>query len=84
MVEKYVVVETGLEARPAALFVQLASGFNSKINISIGNRIVNAKSIMGVISLGILDEQEVKIAAEGEDQDQAVKELEAFLKGGFI
>lgn len=78
MIERTVKVETSLEARPAALFVQAASKFTSSILVRIENKTVNAKSIMGMISLGILDGQTVTIAADGADEQQAVNELYRF------
>lgn len=79
MIEKTLVVGTSLEARPAAIFVQTASKFSSHIQINIGNKTVNAKSIMGMISLGILDGQTIKIIADGQDEAQAIEELNTFL-----
>lgn len=80
MTEHTIAIETSLEARPAALFVQTASKFSSHIQVRIDNRTVNAKSIMGMISLGILDGQTVTLLADGTDEKQAVLELERFLK----
>ena len=78
MIERIVKVETSLEARPAALFVQSASKFASSILVKIENKTVNAKSIMGMISLGIIDGQTVTLIAEGADEQQAVNELHRF------
>lgn len=78
MLEHTVKVETSLEARPAALFVQSASKFSSHVLVKVDNKTVNAKSIMGMISLGILDGQTVTIAADGEDAQSAIDELSAF------
>lgn len=79
MKEQTLIVESSLEARPAALFVQTASKFKSSIHVMIDDKRVNAKSIMGIISLGILDGQAVTISAEGEDEAEAVDELHKFL-----
>ena len=79
MVEQEISVISSLESRPAALFVQAASKFSSNINVRLDNKTVNAKSIMGIISLGILDGQEVVITADGEDAQQAVSELKKLL-----
>ena len=79
IVEQTVPVIASLESRPAALFVQAASKFSSQIVVKIDGRAVNAKSIMGIISLGILDGQEVTISAEGDDAGEAVSELKKFL-----
>jgi len=79
MVEYTMTVAASLEARPAALFVQTASKFTSHIDVRIDNKTVNAKSIMGMISLGILDGQTVTLIASGADEQQAVDELKNFL-----
>ena len=79
MIEQSISVISSLEARHAALFVQTASKFSSNIKIKIEDKIVNAKSIMGIISLGILDGNIVTIIADGEDESQAIMELERFL-----
>jgi len=79
MIERNIHVLAGLEARPAALFVQTASQFSSSILLRIDNKTINAKSIMGVISLGVLDNQNVTVIAEGPDEKQAVDRLEQFL-----
>ena len=79
MVEQVVSVIESLESRPAALFVQTAGKFASDIKVKIGDKTVNAKSIMGIISLGILDGQDITITAKGDDAQQAVAELKNFL-----
>ncbi len=79
MKENTIVVGSSLEARPAALFVQTASKYDSNIKVKIGNKTVNAKSIMGMISLGVLDGQELTILAEGADEDEALVGLQKFL-----
>ena len=79
MIERNIQVLASLEARPAALFVQTASQFASSIYLRMDNKTINAKSIMGVISLGVLDNQNVTIIAEGQDEEQAVDKLGSFL-----
>lgn len=81
MIEKKMAVRiaSGLEARPVALFVQAASQFQSNIYVTIMNKKVNAKSIMGMMSLGVLEGEEVLISAEGEDEKEAVEKLEKYL-----
>jgi len=79
MIERNIQALASLEARPAALFVQTASQFTSSIYLRMDNKTVNAKSIMGVISLGVLDGQNVTVIAEGQDEEQAVNQLERFL-----
>lgn len=77
MVEKKVVVslETGLHARPAALFVQEANKFASEIFVIKGTKKVNAKSIMGIMSLAVSRGTEIIIQAEGPDAEEAVDVL---------
>lgn len=77
MAERKVVVqlETGLHARPAALFVQEANKFSSEIFVIKGNKKVNAKSIMGIMSLAVSRGTEITIVAEGADAEQAVDRL---------
>lgn len=68
-------LHTGLHARPAAHFVQEANKFVSDIYIIKENKKVNAKSIMGVMSLAVSRNTEIIIQADGADEDQAVKVL---------
>ena len=83
MREKEIVIglETGLEARPVALLVQVASQFESDIYIESGNKKVNAKSIMGMMSLGLNAGEELVVSADGEDEQTAVDNIEKFLSG---
>lgn len=85
MVEKTVKVSnpTGLHARPAALFVQTAGKFTSHVWIAKLDKKVNAKSIMGLMSLAVSSGTEVTIGAEGEDEHLAVKELIDLITSGF-
>ncbi|WP_130807688.1 HPr family phosphocarrier protein [Senegalia massiliensis] len=78
---KVVVVKNkiGLHARPAALFVQTASKFLSKIYVEKKGRKVNAKSIMGIMALGVCQGDEIKLYAQGEDEKRAIEELEDLL-----
>ena len=80
--EKKVIItnKTGLHARPAAQFVQKAGKFDSKIEIVFEEKEVNAKSIMGVMSLGVGKGNEITVRAEGEDADAAVEELVDFIE----
>ena len=80
--EKKVIItnKTGLHARPAAQFVQKAGKFDSKIEIVFEEKEVNAKSIMGVMSLGVGKGNEITVRADGNDADQAVKELVDFIE----
>jgi phosphocarrier protein HPr len=75
-----VIAETGIHARPATLLVQTASKFDSDINLEYKGKKVNLKSIMGVMSLGVGQGAEIKITAEGSDQEEALRSLEETLK----
>lgn len=72
-------LKTGLHARPAALFVQEANKFASEIFVEKNEKKVNAKSIMGIMSLAISAGTEVVISAEGSDSEQAVSALAALV-----
>ena len=71
----------GLEARPVAELVQLASKFDSTLHIEAQSKKVNAKSIMGMMTLNLTTGEQVTVIAEGDDEAQAVSDLENFLKG---
>lgn len=81
MVEKQfkVIDETGIHARPATLIVQKASKYNSDVQIEYKGKKINLKSIMGVMSLGIGFGAEIKIIAEGTDEQEALKGVEETL-----
>lgn len=83
MIQKSIQIklETGLEARPVAMLVQVASQFESTVYINSEDRKVNAKSIMGMMSLGLASGEEVTVVADGNDEDTAVVEIEKFLSG---
>ncbi|MDR2183382.1 MAG: HPr family phosphocarrier protein [Clostridiales bacterium] len=78
MIKKTVTVNSNMEARPAALFVQAASKFQSSVFVKIDNNQINAKSIMGMMSIGILAGQQVTLAADGGDEEAAIAELSKF------
>ncbi|MEH6905315.1 phosphocarrier protein HPr [Neobacillus drentensis] len=82
MVEKTftVTAETGIHARPATLLVQSANKYDADVNLEYNSKIVNLKSIMGVMSLGIPQGSQIKIIASGADADIAVAEIEETLK----
>lgn len=69
----------GLHARPAALFVQIANKFNSRINVKKDTQTVNGKSIMGILMLAAEKGAEIVIIAEGEDAHSAISELERII-----
>ena len=69
----------GLHARPAAMFVQIASKYNSTINIVKDNERVNGKSIMGILTLGAQKDSKLTLEADGEDAEELLSELEELL-----
>ena len=69
------------EARPVAVLVQRASQFDSKVFIHVDEKKINAKSIMGMMSLGLSQGEEITISAEGEDEANAVNNLAEYLVG---
>lgn len=81
MKKKIITVELpdGLEARPAAMLVQVASQYDSRIYLESGSKRVNAKSIMGMMTLGLIAGQSITVEANGADEDQAVSEIEKYL-----
>lgn len=68
------------EARPVAVLVQKASQFESKVLIEAGDKKINAKSIMGMMSLGLKQGAEVVVSADGADETRAVEELTDYLQ----
>lgn len=81
MIKKTMTVKiaSGFEARPVALFVQVASQFESSIHVEMQEKKVNAKSIMGMMSLGVLEGEEIEVIAEGKDEAEAIQEIEKYL-----
>ncbi|MDR1012967.1 MAG: phosphocarrier protein HPr [Lactobacillales bacterium] len=74
--EFHIVAETGIHARPATLLVQAASKFASEVNLEYKGKTVNLKSIMGVMSLGVGQDADVKIFVEGVDEAEAMIGIE--------
>ena len=83
MIKKLVKINlsTGLEARPVAQLVQLASQYESEIHMEAGEKKVNAKSIMGMMTLGLDMGEEIAVSAEGKDEGEAVQCMEKYLSG---
>ena len=75
--------QVGLHARPATFFIQKANEFKSSIWVEKEERIVNAKSLLGVLSLGIVGGTSIRIIADGADEEQAVEGLIALVESGF-
>ena len=81
MTKRTVTIElaSGLEASPIAMLVQLASSYESRIYVESDNKKVNAKSIMGMMSLALLNGEKIVLDVEGEDEEEAAAALEKFL-----
>lgn len=75
--------ESGMHARPASIFVKKANGFKTDIEIESNGKKVNAKSIMGILSLGISKGDEISIVADGEDSEDAVNNLIELVENEF-
>lgn len=75
--------QVGLHARPATFFIQKANEFKSSIWIEKDDRKVNAKSLLGVLSLGIVKGTTINIIADGSDEDEAVKTLTDLIASDF-
>ena len=84
MVRKTVTVEleTGLGARPVAMLVQVASQYDSNIYVEFDSKRVNAKSIMGMMTLGLVPGEKVTVTADGADEEKAVSGIEKYLTEG--
>ena len=81
MVRKEVTVriDSGLETRPVAFLVQIASRFVSETYIELENRRVNAKSIMGMMTLGLDSGTEAVVTASGPDEEEAAEQIAGYL-----
>ena len=84
-VKKDVLVQNqvGLHARPATFFIQKANEYKSSIWVEKDERRVNAKSLLGVLSLGIVGGTSIDIIADGSDEQEAVDSLVALVESGF-
>jgi catabolite repression HPr-like protein len=83
MISKEITIrlENGLEARPVALLVQVASQFDSSVYLETGDKRVNAKSIMGMMSLGLDLGEKVNVVVDGADESDALTGIENYLSG---
>lgn len=72
-----------MESKPAAMFIQKASNYKSNVWIEKGERKANAKSLLGLLSLGIGKGSKIMLIAEGEDEAEALNELENYLISGL-
>ena len=75
--------QVGLHARPATFFIQKANEYKSSVWIEKEERRVNAKSLLGVLSLGIVGGTDIRIIADGSDEEEAVASLIRLVESGF-
>lgn len=82
--EMTVRLEGGLEARPVAVLVQVASQYDSSVYIETEGKKVNAKSIMGMMSLGLNAGEKLTVSADGNDESDAIDNIEKYLSGEAV
>ena len=73
----------GLHARPATFFIQKANSYKSSLWVERGDRRVNAKSLLGVLSLGIIKGMEITLIADGPDEEEALSGLKQLIETEF-
>ena len=85
MIRKELVITNpeGLQSRTAVLLVQVACKFVARIRIEQGTKVINAKSMMGVLSLGVAEKGSILVCAEGEDEQQAMDAMTRLVESGF-
>jgi phosphocarrier protein HPr len=85
MVQKEIVIQnkTGLHARPAKLLVELANQFKSDISVIKGDKEVNSKSILGVLTLGAGQGSTLVIRSNGSDEEEAIKAIDELIQSKF-
>lgn len=81
MISRDIVINlpTGLEARPVALLVQVASQYKASIHVVSETKRINAKSIMGMMGLGMTSGETITIEADGPDEEEAIENIEKYL-----
>jgi len=75
-------IQTGLDARPTAMLVQIASQYESAIHVISKDSKYNAKSIMGMMTLGLKVDEEITVIADGTDEEAAIESIEKYLTQG--
>ena len=85
MISRSVTIQNshGLHARPATFFIQKANTYKCTITVEKDDRKVNAKSLLGVLSLGIAKGMTINLIADGQDEDAALEGLSALINSGF-
>ena len=85
MITRNVTVQNsvGLHARPATYFIQKANSYKSSVWVEKGDRRVNAKSLLGVLSLGVVQGMSITLIADGADEEEALKGLAELISSGF-
>lgn len=83
MIQKSIMVQlpNGLEARSVAMLVQVASQYESKVYIQVNEKKVNAKSIMGMMTLALNTGESLEVEADGKDEEAVVKAIGEYLSG---
>ena len=83
MIKKSIEVKLahGLEARPVAELVQLASKYDSTVHIEAQSKKVNAKTIMGMMTLNLSSGEKIDVIADGKDEEAVVADMESYLQG---
>ena len=86
MISKEVTIlnSVGLHARPATYFIQKANNYKSTLTVECGDRRANAKSLLGVLSLGITKGTRITIVADGPDEADAIEGLSNLILTGFV
>ncbi len=81
MIIKDILIEVpdNMDARPVALLVQVASQYKSSVHVISGDKKVNAKSIMGMMTLGITSGETVTVEVDGSDEEEAIENIEKYL-----
>ncbi len=75
--------ESGLHARPASVFTRTANNFSSKVTIQKGDKIIDAKSILSLLSLGVSKGTEINLMVDGDDEELAFNTLISLIERGF-
>ena len=73
----------GLHARPASMFVQTAQKFSSKVTVTVGEKTINAKSILSLLGLGVTQGTTIKVTADGADEKEVLTALQQLIDSNF-